>query len=726
MDRSSPDRVPDREGASQPSRDRKEAGLNADNASCAPPPSRFAANGNGIRVKDRAIGDKAAVDSPAASRSKHSPSRWRQRLAAAQPALAFAAVLLAGIAMRAWLVADTTLGHMPDLNIFTRWIARLQELGLAGFYAAEGFCDYPPLSVLLFAGLGHLATLLPGGVESAPLLRILLKSATCLADLAIAVMLFVEARRLFAPASGERVGIRRLALPAATAAAALFFLNPVVLYDSAYWGQVDTIYAACVLLALIMVGRGRWLWCGAAAAAGLLLKFQTMAFVPLLVFEVYRRGRWRAVGGMGLAAIATAAVVLAPFAWTGTLDDVMTRSYVHVVGQYNDMSKSAYNLWYVVGSPRSADTAVPGPILRAATGGELVMPESQAWMLAFNWRRISLILFALAVAAILSLYSLRPTHAGRYGAAGLLGLAFFLFPTEMHERYAVHALPMLALWAVSGAWKERTYMLLSAMLLLNIAAIQPAANVSPHIAMTLLLVFGVMLIMIAARSRPQVATAAIASRGSVVVFASPDVDAGAGAESAALTHREPLASRSDRIDPEPRLIPWFRRLTAVSLVLLAGAGVWLWLQDRPAPAAEDDGYLSRMRPASAFQGWGALTRDTAVSGSPMRLGGNVYFRGLGTHAPSRLVYEIPEDALRFTALVGIDAGTGGQGSVRAVVEVDGRRVFTSEVLRGGDPPVEIDVAVVGAKRLTLLAEPADDQRADHVNWALAKFVLDQP
>jgi hypothetical protein len=134
------------------------------------------------------------------------------------------------------------------------------------------------------------------------------------------------------------------------------------------------------------------------------------------------------------------------------------------------------------------------------------------------------------------------------------------------------------------------------------------------------------------------------------------------------------------------------------------------------------GYLSTLRTVSAFQGWGALARDRAVSGAPMRMGGSVYLRGLGTHAPSRLVFDVPQDAARFTALVGIDAGAGDQGSVRAVVEVDDERLFTSGVLRGNHPPVAVQVPVAGARRITLLAEPTDDgQRADHVNWALARF-----
>ena len=99
----------------------------------------------------------------------------------------------------------------------------------------------------------------------------------------------MEARRLL----GSRAGL---------GAAALYFLNPVALYNSAYWGQVDAIYTFFALLAVVLMARRHWYLAGAAVAAGLLAKFQTIAFVPLLLFETYRLGGWRAIAGKLVAA----------------------------------------------------------------------------------------------------------------------------------------------------------------------------------------------------------------------------------------------------------------------------------------------------------------------------------------------------------------------------------------------------------------------------------------
>jgi len=162
-------------------------------------------------------------------------------------------------------------------------------------------------------------------------------------------------------------------------------------------------------------------------------------------------------------------------------------------------------------------------------------------------------------------------------------------------------------------------------------------------------------------------------------------------------------------------------------VIAAGGATSIAVLANRAPgaaAATDVVYLSEIEPVRAQQAWRSLALDRAVAGGPLELGGTIYLRGLGTHAPSRIEYAVPPNAISFRALVGIDHGTGGPGSATIHVEVDGKRVFTSGVLKWQDQPVEIDIPVAGAARLVLRADPtADGQRADHVDWALARFEL---
>ena len=222
-------------------------------------------------------------------------------------------------------------------------------------------------------------------------------------------------------------------------------------------------------------------------------------------------------------------------------------------------------------------------------------------------------MYALSVAVVLAIYSLRPGPIARYAAAALLGLAFFLFPTEMHERYAFPALAFLALWAVSGQWRERAYFLLSALLLMNLTFVLPPGGLAPQIATASLLIFGVLLVALA---WPQ------AVREPSLPLRAPALPPKEIADEPSLPASQPL-------------IVWFRRATLAAVVIAAGGATSIAVLANRAPgaaAATDVVYLSEIEPVRAQQAWRSLALDRAVAGGPLELGGTIYLRGLGTHA----------------------------------------------------------------------------------------------
>jgi hypothetical protein len=70
----------------------------------------------------------------------------------------------------------------------------------------------------------------------------------------------------------------------------------------------------------------------------------------------------------------------------------------------------------------------------------------------------------------------------------------------------------------------------------------------------------------------------------------------------------------------------------------------------------------------------------------------------------------------------VDRETEGEGSVIATIELDGRVVFTSEVLTGVSDPIEIAIPLGSAKEITLRVNPTPDgKKDDHFDWADARF-----
>lgn len=156
---------------------------------------------------------------------------------------------------------------------------------------------------------------------------------------------------------------------------------------------------------------------------------------------------------------------------------------------------------------------------------------------------------------------------------------------------------------------------------------------------------------------------------------------------------------------------------------ILGAGGTPATQAIPQPDLHGNLYLGQLRPVSVEQGWGTLRVDRSVEGRALKVAGKAYGRGLGTHAPAKLLFDVPPGFDWFEAEVGVDDETGGSGSVASAVALDGKTVFRSPTLHGGDPPVVIRIPLQGARQILLEATPADDgQRFDHVNWLNARFV----
>jgi alpha-galactosidase len=124
------------------------------------------------------------------------------------------------------------------------------------------------------------------------------------------------------------------------------------------------------------------------------------------------------------------------------------------------------------------------------------------------------------------------------------------------------------------------------------------------------------------------------------------------------------------------------------------------------------------------QGWGDPHANQSVDGHPLFLDGKRFEHGLGTHANSILRIALGGKAERFTATVGVDDEVGKQGSVVFKVTGDGKTLWESGVLRGGDPAKAVSVALDGVQKLVLsVGDGEDGINFDHADWADAKIVM---
>ena len=155
-------------------------------------------------------------------------------------------------------------------------------------------------------------------------------------------------------------------------------------------------------------------------------------------------------------------------------------------------------------------------------------------------------------------------------------------------------------------------------------------------------------------------------------------------------------------------------VTAVSSLRFVG-GQGVDLSDLDPLEYRFTPYLSRQWP---------LERDHNVTGGPLVLNGTEYAKGLGLHSRSEVTYDLAGRFRRFRATAGLDASAGPRGSAVFAIDVDGRRVFTSDPQASADAPLEIGpLDVAGARRLTLIVDygPFGDVQ-DHANWVDAMVI----
>ncbi len=262
---------------------------------------------------------------------------------------------------------------------------------------------------------------------------VLLKLPAIMGDLALAALLL---------AAGWRWAGR---WPAVLAAAGVL-LGPVVVNDSAYWGQVDSLPTALVVGCLLALVARSWWLVSLLLTVALLTKPQALVIAPVVGAVVLvallqcrrradgdRKDVTRLVVALGVACLATA-VILAPIVRGGAVG-ALADAYAGLGSQYPYLSLRAFNLWWFFtdGDPIVKFESSPRDDVLTALG---VTPKAIGFALL-------LAAVGFVVAAIVKRRGEKTTVVL---AALTMAMAFFCLPTEIHERYG-YPIALLAILA---------------------------------------------------------------------------------------------------------------------------------------------------------------------------------------------------------------------------------------------------------------------------------------
>ncbi|WP_327137889.1 NPCBM/NEW2 domain-containing protein [Streptomyces sp. NBC_01340] len=139
-------------------------------------------------------------------------------------------------------------------------------------------------------------------------------------------------------------------------------------------------------------------------------------------------------------------------------------------------------------------------------------------------------------------------------------------------------------------------------------------------------------------------------------------------------------------------------------------------------------YLGDLPWLSTTNGFGPVERNTsngesaAGDGHPITLGGVVYAKGLGAHAPSAVEYYTGKRCRTVTADVGVDDEKGANGTVAFEIWADGTLVASTGVLTNAMPAQPVSADVTGAEVVRLVVtDGGDGVDSDHADWANAQL-----
>ena len=128
-------------------------------------------------------------------------------------------------------------------------------------------------------------------------------------------------------------------------------------------------------------------------------------------------------------------------------------------------------------------------------------------------------------------------------------------------------------------------------------------------------------------------------------------------------------------------------------------------------------YLADLRKVYFKNVYGKPRWGVDFSGKVIRFKGKMYRKGITTHPPvegeAEGICPLEKKYRKFQSYIFVNAE---KGSVTFRVEADGKEIFKSGEMTGGNNPLLIDVDVTGVDELKMIVNKGKDNFSDHAVW----------
>jgi Gpi18-like mannosyltransferase len=642
----------------------------------------------------------------------------------------FLPVIFIGLLIRLFLVGNT--GFLADIAFWKSWSLAAVDHGIV-WTAHNTNINYPPGFIYVLWLMGKIYSFFGNPHDYINYWRennfgflLVSKSFAIVADIGIACLIywfFSQKKKL------EELGANiSTFLPPLLSA--VFFLNPVVIIDSALWGQVESLGILFTIVAVILLFYRRPLLGSAVFTVGALMKLQNIIFIPLFFLFIFRYFDLKTfVKSLAAAAIAFFAVCF-PFFLARDMDRVL-----YLMTLNNDyfpwLSLNAHNLWWIVSG--ASGMKVIDKIL--ITG-------------VLNAKTVGLIIFSGFYLLFCLLILLKPKARNFFLSLSLAILAFFLFTTQSHERYSYPVVVLLLFFYpfLETMGISRNSMKFSKNTLgLNAGDSREGFPNEASLGITNRNLVPERLALEAKfgkpeRQDPQIITLTRTELYFWFVYAALTAAAFFNIhtgliinypQSGIYTLAKIATPAMTIVNSYAFIVIFFLLLPFIFWQIPYTVGVIPLIFMASATFLGNFPYLvngkvslTQFKPIIMQQDYGTLQVNRSVNSSTgwkswSRLSDDYFFyrKGFGTHANSTIVFDIGKKFKKFSSDFGVDTEAQTQASVIFKVIGDGKELFQSKKMGRFDFPGHLEIDISGVRQLGLVVNDAGDGiNSDHADW----------
>jgi len=240
---------------------------------------------------------------------------------------------------------------------------------------------------------------------------------------------------------------------AAILAAGLFLFNPALIYNSAIWGQTDSLVNFLALLGIYQLLKKKYFLGIFAFCLSLYFKLSLIIWLPIIILIIIRNREFKKAILSLILTSCFLILISIPFVHHGNVFSWLWYLYTNRIlpRQGNMLSGNAFNFWTLI------------------YGIDFSLRESVVFLgtTAKTFGRLLTAFFAL-ISTVFFVKKKRNDSTDFLWLMILFSFASFLFLTNMHERYLYPIFAPLAILTAAGKINFKYYLILSLIHLLNL------------------------------------------------------------------------------------------------------------------------------------------------------------------------------------------------------------------------------------------------------------------